>query len=230
MSQNKSHYCTLMIPTPSANKTKAALLNDFKWEPGTEVKVSFLEGPPELQQRVRRVAQEWTGPQMANLTLRFVDDDEAAGDIRVAFQPGRGSWSYLGTYCQQVPRRQPTMNFGWLTADSSDEELRRVVLHEFGHALGLIHEHQNPDRPIAWNRAAVTSDLSGPPNYWDPDTIERNIFHRYEADQVTSTPVDANSIMMYPVPSAWTLDGFSADLNGDLSGNDKTFIRSAYPW
>ena len=36
------------------------------------------------------------------------------------------------------------MNYGWIDADSPEEELRSVVLHEFGHALGLIHEHQNP--------------------------------------------------------------------------------------
>ncbi len=53
-----------------------------------------------------------------------------------------------------------------------------MVLHEFGHTLGLIHEHQNPNRPINWNRAAVIADLSGPPNNWDEETIENNIFKR----------------------------------------------------
>ena len=47
------------------------------------------------------------------------------------------------------------MNYGWLTPDSDDDELRRVVLHEFGHALGLIHEHQNPEGGIEWNEPAV---------------------------------------------------------------------------
>jgi hypothetical protein len=46
---------------------------------------------------------------------------------------------------------------------------------------------------------------------------------------VTATPVDNLSIMMYPIPSAWTLDGFSSDLNGDLSDQDVEFIRQAYP-
>ena len=133
----------------------------------------FLEGDPELQKRVQRVAEEWTGPDMANLQWQSGDDPDA--DIRVAFEQGNGSWSYLGTMCQQIPAPEPTMNYGWLTPDSNDDELHRVVAHEFGHALGLIHEHQNPDTPIDWNRAAVIADLSGPANNWDEATIGSNI-------------------------------------------------------
>jgi hypothetical protein len=160
--------------------------------------------------------------------LRFTDDSDA--DVRIAFQEGDGSWSYLGTMCQQIAADEPTMNFGWLTPDSPDDEVRRVVLHEFGHALGLIHEHQNPNRPISWNRAAVIADLSGPPNNWDLDTIQHNIFDQYDPTDLMSTPVDPTSIMMYPIPAAWTTDGFAADLNHDLSDTDRQLIRDAYRW
>ena len=34
---------------------------------------------------------------------------------------------------------------------------------------------------------------------------------------------------MYPIPAAWTNDGFSADLNPDLSERDKQLIREVYP-
>jgi serralysin len=226
--ENPRHYCMLLMPRESEGKPKAALLNEFKWQPGAEVSVRFLEGDLGLQRRVARVAEEWTGPQMANVSLKFVDGGDA--DVRVAFEQGNGSWSYLGTVCQQIPAGEPTMNYGWLVPDSDDEELRRVVLHEFGHALGLIHEHQNPNRPIAWNRAAVIADLSGPPNEWDLPTIENNMFKRYDPSELSSTPVDPQSIMMYPIPAAWTTDGFSAGFNRELSGTDKEFIRDAYPW
>lgn len=225
---NERHYCLLLMPGEGEGRSKAALLNEFKWQSGTQVKVRFVEGDPQLQERVRAVAEEWTGSSMANLSLQFVDEGDA--DIRIAFQQGDGSWSYLGTMCQQIPADEPTMNYGWLEPDSTDDELRRVVLHEFGHALGLIHEHQNPNRPIAWNRAAVIADLSGPPNNWDEATIEHNIFKQYDPESLLSTPTDALSIMMYPIPASWTTDGFSADLNRDLSDTDQKFIRDAYPW
>jgi len=225
--ENTHHYCLLLTPGKEEGMQRAAVLSEFKWQPGTRVRVRFTEGDPDLQDRVRQVAEEWTGPHMANLSLQVVEDEDA--DIRVAFQQGNGSWSYLGTVCRQIPVDQPTMNYGWLTPASTDDELRRVVLHEFGHALGLIHEHQNPNRPISWNRAAVIAALSGPPNNWDLETIEHNIFHRYDPETLESTPVDPESIMMYPIPASWTLDGFSADLNDDLSAQDVEFIREAYP-
>ena len=120
------------------------------------------------------------------------------------------------------------MNFGWLPAGTSDIELRRVVLHEFGHALGLIHEHQNPQGGIKWNEPAVIADLSGPPNKWDKATIRSNVLNHYPAQDVTAAPVDKRSIMMYPIPKAWTLDGFSAGMNGDLSQADIDFIKANY--
>jgi serralysin len=228
MSENARHFCSLAMPPEALGRSKAALLNDFKWQPGTRIRVRFLDGAPDLRQRVQRVAEEWTGPGMANVRLQFVEGGDA--DIRIAFVQGDGSWSYLGTMSQQIPVSEPTMNYGWLTPDSDDDELNRVVAHEFGHALGLIHEHQNPDKPISWNREAVIADLSGPPNNWDLPTIENNIFKRYDPADVATTPTDPESIMMYPIPATWTTDGFSVELNSGLSATDKRFIAEAYPW
>jgi serralysin len=225
---NARRFCSLALPPEAVGQSKAALLNDFKWQPGTAIRVRFLSGEPEVHERVRRVAEEWTGPGMANIRLQFVDEGEA--DVRIDFIAGDGSWSYLGTMSQQIPASEPTMNYGWLTPDSSDDELQRVVTHEFGHALGLIHEHQNPDKPISWNREAVVADLSGPPNNWDQETIENNIFKRYDPAEVTTTPTDKDSIMMYPIPATWTTDGFSVGLNRQLSATDRAFIVDAYPW
>jgi hypothetical protein len=74
----------------------------------------------------------------------------------------------------------------------------------------------------------VIADLSGPPNNWDEGQIRSNVLDHYPKEAVTATDVDADSIMMYPIPAAWTLDGFSADLNADLSEQDIAFIRQEY--
>jgi hypothetical protein len=55
------------------------------------------------------------------------------------------------------------------------------------------------------------------------------MFDKYSPNAVTGTDVDRQSIMMYPIPKAWTVDGFSAGFNSELSEKDKTFIRFAYP-
>jgi hypothetical protein len=233
MSVNEKHYCVIAMKDVALDEAdkkrlaqhRAALLRAAKWDVSGTVTIRFLEGAPELQERVKRVALEWT--KLANLTFDF----RKAGptDIRIAFKQGNGSWSYLGKVCRQIPEPEPTMNYGWLTPQSSDDELRRVVLHEFGHAIGLIHEHQNPQGGIKWNRDAVKADLSGPPNYWNDQQIENNIFMKYSIGEVDATDVDSKSIMMYAIPKAWTTNGFSARLNSELSEVDKAFIRDNYP-
>jgi hypothetical protein len=75
----------------------------------------------------------------------------------------------------------------------------------------------------------VVHDLSGPPNNWDEATIENNMFKKYEVGAIIGTPPDPTSIMMYPIPRAWTKDGTQAGLNGELSQKDKDFIKTAYP-
>ncbi len=81
-----------------------------------------------------------------------------------------------------------------------------MILHEFGHALGLIHEHQNPLGTIKWNKPAVVHDLSGPPNNWDQATIDHNMFEAYPAAEIDGTKLDKTSIMMYPIPASWVTD------------------------
>lgn len=224
----QGRWCFSWIPERAGGpgKDRAALLNDAKWQPGDVITVAFLDGDPAVQGRVRDVAGEWTGPGMADLTFDFRTGPDAL--IRISFRHA-GSWSLLGTMCRLLPDpSRATMNYGWLTRDSDDDELRRVVLHEFGHALGLIHEHQNPAGGIAWDRPAVIRDLSGPPNDWTPDVIERNMFQPYAASETNFSDTDRDSIMMYPIPPHWTTNGFSVGLNGELSAGDKAFIREAY--
>ena len=223
---NLDRYCICMSEQKQDANDKAALLNGARWNLNDTIRIRFLEGDKSLQQRVRAVAEEWIAPGMANLTFNWVDSGPA--EIRIAFQQGKGSWSYLGTVCRQILEPEATMNYGWLTPASGEAELRRVVLHEFGHALGLIHEHQNPDGGIEWNEPAVIADLSGPPNKWNLATIRSNVLDHYPKTQVTASPVDKLSIMMYPIPKAWTLDGFSAGLNGELSQEDVKFIKDNY--
>ena len=43
----------------------------------------------------------------------------------------------------------------------------------------------------------VIRDLSGPPNYWDMDRIENNMFRRYKRSDLDGSLYDSHSIMHY---------------------------------
>lgn len=221
---DNTHFCA-SFPRTSGVPGKMAMLKGKRWDPGTTLTIRFMSGSAALQNRVVAAANTWL--QFANLHFDFRDSGPA--DIRIAFIEGNGSWSFIGTDARSIDPSRPTMNYGWLKDDTADDEVMRVVLHEFGHAIGLIHEHQNPLGSIQWNRDAVIRDLSGPPNNWDLQTIENNMFAPVDPEDVAGTSVDVASIMMYPIPAAWTQDGKSAGLNQSLSATDKDFISQAYP-
>jgi hypothetical protein len=187
------------------------------------VKVRFFGGDPAVQRKVAYYAQEWT--QYSGIRFVFGDDPDA--NIRISFDPATGSWSYVGSCQNDLKPSDATMNFGWLTPDTDDAEYARVVLHEFGHALGLLHEHQNPAGGISWNEPAVYAYYRRTQG-WSNDKTYQNVIAKYRENETNHTAYDPQSIMQYPIPKELTLNGFQVGWNRGLSDTDKQFIRDQY--
>lgn len=210
--------------TNYAPSTRAAIEHAKRWEPGRTLRIYYMDGDPTVIARVNQVYPEWS--EYANLKFQVTDDPRS--EIRISFREA-GSWSYIGTDALLVPSNKPTMNYGWLRRDTDAVEYRRVVLHEFGHALGLIHEHQNPATDIPWDKEAVYRYYSGSPNFWSRDQTDRNLFLTYTRDKTQFTNFDKDSIMLYPVEQRFTVGDFEVGWNNDLSTVDKEFIGKQYP-
>ena len=201
------------------NGTRAIIPIGKLWMNGTTLRVRFLGGTGAQQTKAREQALWWT--QSANLKFDFNDAPDA--ELRVTFDPNDGAWSYVGTDNRSIPLNQPTMNLGFMDGGTAG--------HEFGHAIGLAHEHQNPAGGIQWNEAKVIRDLSGPPNHWNEAQIRHNVLHKYQVDQIKGTAFDADSIMLYFFPGSWVKSGVGTHANEVLSSIDKTYVASAeaYP-
>ncbi len=119
------------------------------------------------------------------------------------------------------------MNLGGLTDWSSESEFSHIILHEFGHALGCIHEHQSPAAGIPWNREAVYEYYAA--MGWSRSDVNRNLFEPYATTTTQHSSFDTASIMLYPIPASLTTNGFSVGWNTELSEMDKKFIAREYP-
>ncbi len=232
-------------PETEVRPTRAALDLSRRWPAGTKLNVVFLNGADAwgatIRRAVRRIAPLWSD--YADVAFDF---DQPTAHVTVNLLPlprlgiGYGTYScYLGLDCLSVIRQgMPAMNLVFHPSLANDpafleEEFRRVILHEFGHCLGFIHEHMRPDRPIVWDEGALSATFGAPPNSWSPQTIREQIVDVYRGGTLESGLFDPTSIMMYQFPAglARYADGspFVSPNNAALSPMDKVLANMAYP-
>jgi astacin (peptidase family M12A) len=200
-------------------RTRAIAPIGKTWMNGTRLRARFMTGTPVQQAKAREQAKWWTD--VANIFIEFGNTPDA--EIRISFDANDGAWSYIGTDCRDIPANEATMNLGFLDGGTA--------AHEFGHAIGLAHEHQNPAGGIQWNEQVVIREAAKSPNFWDEATTRHNILRRYTINQINGTAFDPESIMLYFFPASWTLNGIGTHENDVLSAMDKAFIAGAkmYP-
>jgi len=207
---------------------RMAMVDRSKWEPGHTLTCRFLDGDDFQKGKVIEKAKIWEDH--ANVHIDF--GSAADAEVRISFVADSGSWSAVGKDClltSYFHKNKPTMNFGWLRDDTDDKEYERVVVHEFGHALGCIHEHQSPNEHLHWDTAAVYAEFSGPPNNWSKADIDSNILEKYSPKGITASRFDRKSIMLYQFDASLFTDHKATPLNFELSKEDKIMIGQLYP-
>jgi hypothetical protein len=209
--------------TTDRTRRKRSLFNYSKlWANGRTLKIAFLDNPPAAhKQKIIDAASQWLP--YINLKFVFVDDE---GDIRIATGNNDNS-SMLGTDALLIHPDHPTMNLG-VPPDHADFDV--IVIHEFGHALGAMHEHQHPQANIPWDKPKVYAFYQHREmNPLSKAQVDRNLFATFDTLSAMHTAYDRRSIMHHPVPNSLTLGDWEVLINRRISKKDKRLMRLLYP-
>ncbi|KDR77738.1 hypothetical protein GALMADRAFT_1326624 [Galerina marginata CBS 339.88] len=181
-------------------------------------------GTADQHAKVEATIKEWE--RYAHVS--FVSADVAVATMRISFVPADGNWSMVGPqHVAMAGADEETMNLGGLNAAgalASDYE-RHIILHEFGHTLGLLHEHQSPAR-----EGVITLDASCAryiQRGWSPEMVQSQIASQDGLNRITSySELDLDSVMTYATSGD---ENVYAELNHELSILDKAFMVINYP-
>jgi hypothetical protein len=228
---------------PPGNGGLEFLVADLqRWIPGDKIRVAFLGGSSELHRQIADATRDITA--VANIDLNFgpgaaagrfrswsETDQQYAAELRVSFDRP-GNWSLVGTDNTDENIGHPShdvgghpwqrsVNFGAFSI-KKPPNWQGVVRHEFLHALGFHHSHQNMRGPCesefrwddddgymptkdsdgrfvpdnAGRRPGIYTYLAGFPNFWRKCKVDHNL-RAAAANDVTAGPFDAESIMLY---------------------------------
>ncbi len=130
------------------------------------------------------------------------------------------NYTYKAMYNDVIEYKDP--NIKWNHA-----AMRGTTTHEFGHALGLLHEQSYP-KGIKWNKDTVYKYYAKYQG-WNKEMVDFNVLEASDFFYTNGTTYDPVSIMHYPVEAWQTIDGYTVGLNDDMSAGDKKIIAALYP-
>lgn len=229
------------------------------WNKGQTLRICFFGGQGPVRELIAQVAAEWQhysglifdfGP--AGARRDCATSQTGFSHIRIGFA-SPGYWSFVGTDSQTIPNQyQPSMNFqhfdlryssfnGFTNSNvvaNASPSHNSTILHEFGHAQALLHEHQNTNLNC-WNHLKQSGpnnvyEYYGTRHNWPPEMVRRNLGLALWSDSDSkSGEIDLKSIMAYMIPEEVLTEGrnspcYIPQRSAQISDLDKKWIAQAY--
>lgn len=210
-------------PNTSKRAKRSVAVHTTFWKPGRTLKIAMYDEDQKTIDKVKSIASKWI--ENANLKFEFVSG--AVGDIRIKIMPSKTgtSISQLGTDALLHPPEEPTMTIGLALEHA---EFEATILHEFGHVLGLHHEHQHPDANIPWDLEKVYVWYKEEFNL-ERARVDSDVLPLPRRKNYTYGDYDPLSIMHYDIDSRLTINNWSHPRGYTLSRKDLEVVSKIYP-
>ena len=237
------------VPAEALQSARFIYLAGAAWRTPV-ITVCFWNGKKNVQDYVMKYANDWTKYGAIKFSYQTngqnnICTDANSANIRISLDANeprdlyvneedsrKGDWSYPGNI--DLRRYLVTMNLADVEKGRLDNPhwTHHAIRHEFGHALGLMHEHQRKECEGWFNFEQIAKD-----NGWTVDHAKTQVGTFPDSDLAGLGFVgdyDKNSIMQYNFAKNWLLERpgltnpcIRPDIE-DLSDKDKAGIAALY--
>jgi hypothetical protein len=193
------------------------------WPRGGIIHVYFRNGNAARRTAVAECANEWS--RYGNFLFQFHSEPMPAGvyGILIEFWDFNGNSALnSGTWSNLYPSMRLPFNSpaGCL-----------VTQHEFGHALGMWHEFENPSSVPFLNPNADPYQVLQEAFGWDRQASDYHLLKRVVPPSIAK-PFDTASVMGYQSEAFFPdlyKPGIVMDPSSSLTAQDKAYVRQLYP-